>query len=356
MKKKILFLVNGYGLGNSTRIHAIIQQLGSRYDMDIFAYGNSLKYFKQVKDKVQNVFEGRPMEYGIKNGEIDFFATTGKLFKNFKAIYQSRDRIKKIIKSHSYNLILSDSNYSPVFLKNRPKMISLNNADVTVRKALQMKRKGYYGSFVTEWMDYMYHLSVPDLTISPFFESCEDTKKIRHTDLIVRKEFKRSHPGKPVSRHHVLVMTGGAKELSQGLSVDHRRDDYDLSVIGDQIQVSGNVRRKKRTFDTSPLMGQATILVINGGFSSISEALALAKPLIVIPLKGHIEQQINARWIEKNNLGTISSWKNLEDSILLVKENYGHFEKNSLSYKRLNGAEQAASLIIKEVENDSLCR
>ena len=352
MKKRILFLVNGYGLGNSTRIHAIIQQLDSKYDMDIFAYGNSLQYFKQAPE-VRNVFEGQPMEYGIKNGEINFFATVGKVFKNFKAIYQSRKYIKKLIKSHSYDLILSDSNYSPVFLKNRPKMISVNNADVTVKKGLKMKRKGYYGSFITEWMDYMYHLSVPNLTISPFFEPCEDTKKIQHTDLIVRKEFKRSPP-KSINRHHVLVMTGGAKALSEGLHIDHRRDDYDLSVIGDQIQISGNVRREKRTFNTSHLMSQATILVINGGFSSISEALALAKPLIVIPLKGHIEQQINASWIEKNKLGILSSWKNLENSILLVKENYGHLEKNSLSYKRLNGAEQAASLIIKEMENDSL--
>ena len=354
MKKRILFLVNGYGLGNSTRIHAIIQHIGSRYNMDVFAYGNSLKYFKQVSE-VQNVFEGQPMEYGVKNGEIDSFSTIGKVFKNLKAIYKSYEQIKKITKSRPYNLIVSDSNYSPVFLKKRPKLISLNSADVTFQRALKMKKKGCYGSFVTEWADYRYHLSVPDLTISPFFESYKDTKKIRHTNLIVRKEFKRLSP-RPIKKHHVLVMTGGAEALNQGLSIDHRRDDYDLSVIGDQIQISGKARRAKKTFNTSHLMTHATIVVINGGFSSISEALALAKPMIVIPLKGHIEQQINALWIQENNLGLISSWKNLENSVLLLKENYGHFEKNSLSYEKLNGAEEAASLIIKEVESDSLRR
>ena len=352
MKKRILFLVNGYGLGNSTRIHAIIQHIGPGYDMDVFAYGNSLKYFKQVPE-VQEVFEGQPMEYGVKNGEIDFSSTAGKIFKNFKAIYKSREQIKKNLQSRSYNLMVSDSNYSPVFLKNRPKLISVNSADVTFQRALKMKKKGYYGSFITEWADYRYHLSVPDLTISPFFESYKDTKKIRHTDLIARKEFKRIPP-RSIKKHHVLVMTGGAEALNQGLSIDHQRDDYDLSVIGDQIQISGKVRREEKTFNTSHLMNQATILVINGGFSSISEALALAKPMIVIPLKGHIEQKINALWVRENNLGLISSWKDLGHSILLLKKNYGHFKKNNLSYEKLNGAEKAASLIIKEVESDSL--
>lgn len=352
MKKRILFLVNGYGLGNSTRIHAIIQHIGPGYDRDVFAYGNSLKYFKQVPE-VQEVFEGQPMEYGVKNGEIDFFSTAGKIFKNFKAIYKSREQIKKILQSRSYNLMVSDSNYSPVFLRNRPKLISINSANVTFQRALKMKKRGYYGSFITEWVDYRYHLLVPDLTISPFFESYKDTKKIRHTDLIVRKEFKRLSP-QPIKKHQVLIMTGGAEALNQGLSIDHQRNDYDLSVIGDQISISGKARREKKTLNTSHIMNQATILVINGGFSSISEALALAKPMIVIPLIGHIEQQVNALWIQKNSLGLISSWKNLEDSILRIKENYGHFEKGSLSYKKLNGAEKAASLIIKEMENDSL--
>ncbi|MCY4512523.1 MAG: glycosyltransferase [Bdellovibrionales bacterium] len=353
MKKRILFLVNGYGLGNSTRVHAIIQHIGPGYDMDIFAYGNSLKYFKQVTE-VRNVFEGLSTEYGTKNGEIDFSATAGKTLKNLKAIYKNREHIKKIIQSRSYNLILSDSNYSPVFLKNRPKMIAINNADITVQSALKINKRGYYGSFITEWMDYKYHSSIPDLTISPSFEPYKDTKNIRHTGLIVRKAFQRS-PNPPGKRHHVLVMTGGAEALNQGLSINHQRDDYDLSVIGDQIQISGKAGREGKTFNTSHLMKQATIVVINGGFSSLSEALALAKPMIVIPLKGHIEQRTNALWIEKNNLGVISSWRHLENSILLVKKKYGHFEKNCLSYERLNGAKQAAVLIIKEVESDSLC-
>ena len=96
------------------------------------------------------------------------------------------------------------------------------------------------------------------------------------------------------------------------------------------------------------------MVVINGGFSSISEALALARPMIVIPLKGHIEQKINALWVKENNLGLMSSWENLQDSIFYIKENYTHFKKNLLNYNAVNGAAKAASLISRELENDTL--
>ena len=353
MKKRILFLVNGYGLGNSTRVHAIIQSLGQRYDMDVFAYGNSLKYFQQIHE-IQNIFQGSPMEYGIKNGEINFLKTMGKMLKNLQAIYKDRNQIKNILKSRSYALIVSDSNFSPVFLRKRPILISINNSNVILKRASKIKKKGHYIQFLTEWADYLYNSFFPDLIISPFFEICEHTKKIKPTNLIVRKEFQRVPLS--VKRHRVLVMTGGAESLNQGLSINHNKDDYDLFVLGgNQIQTSGRARKEPKTFNASHLMNQSTIVVINGGFSSISEALALAKPMIVIPLKGHMEQKINALWIQKNDFGIISSWKNLEDSILYVKKNHGHFKSRLLSYERLHGAEQAASFIIKEIENDPLC-
>ena len=350
--KRILFLVNGYGLGNSTRIHGIIQHIKTNCEMDVFAYGNSLEYFKQLPG-IQNIFEGYPMEYGLKNGEIDFFATTGKIFKNLKAIYKSRKYLKDIIKSHHYDLIISDSNFSPVFLKNRPKLISINNANVIIKRALKIKKKGYYIQFFTELGDFIYNSLVPDLVISPFFEPCKSTKKIRHTPIIVRKEFKR--PCQNLKRHHVLVMTGGTGTLNKGLSINHNRDNYDLSVLGDQIKISGKAKRENKTFNVSRLMSQSTILVINGGFSSISESLALAKPVIVIPLKGHIEQKINALWVQEKHFGLMSSWRNLESSIIHIKENYTHFKKALLTYDYLNGAEQVASLISKELENDTMC-
>ena len=343
--------MNGYGLGNSTRIHAIIQHIGKDCEIDVFSFGNSLEYFAQVSE-IQNIFQGFPLEYGLKNGKIDFLATMAKAVKNFKAIYDSRNRIRNIVDSRHYNLVVSDSNFFPFFLKNRPKLISISNADVIVKRALKTEKRGSYIQFLKEFGDYIYDLCIPDLTISPFFEPCKDIRRIQHTSVLVRKEFQRSH--QLLKKHHVFIMTGGAVAINQDVSIDHNRNDYDLSVLGDQIRISGQVKREKKTFNVNSLMNQSTIVVINGGFSSIAEALAMAKPMVVIPLKGHMEQKVNALWIQNNDFGLMSSWEELEASIVRVKNNYMNFKNNLLGYNYLNGAERAASLILKELENEDV--
>ena len=50
MNKKILFLINGEGLGNSTRCHAIIQKLlKKKVKVGIVAAKNSYWYFSKKR-------------------------------------------------------------------------------------------------------------------------------------------------------------------------------------------------------------------------------------------------------------------------------------------------------------------
>lgn len=354
MKKRILFLVNGYGLGNSTRTHGIIQHLSDKYSIDVFACGNSFEYFKQVPE-VDNLFLGRSLEYGVKNGRIDFFENIKKVFQNVLSIYEDCQDIKMILKSHKYSLMVSDSNFSTFLLKNRPKMISINNSCFILKSCLKIRKRGVYTQLFIEFLDFIYQYLVSDLIVSPFFESCKDTKKIKHASFIVRKSFQNSDL--KFKKHHALIMLGGAKALNQNISLSWNHDLCDLSVLGDQIHISGKVKRETKVLDASHLINRSTILVINGGFSSISEGLAMAKPMIVIPLEGHMEQKVNAFWLEKNKMGKVSSWKNLESSLFYVMENYDFFKKKLLSYLNFNGGGEKfiADLIIRSIKNDSVC-
>ena len=350
--KRVLFLVNGYGLGNSTRIHSIIQRIDQKYQIDIFGYGNSVEYFKQVS-RIQNIFQSLPLEYGLKQGKIDTFSTIRKLFSNFKAIYKNRQSLRRVLQSHTYNLIVADSNFSAVFLKNRPKLISINNADRVIKSACKIKKRFYLVSWLIEWADYIYNRIAPDLVISPFFEPYKNKGKFQHTALMVRKEFVTARSHTPPKKHHVLVVPSGAS-INTSVSLNHDKTDYDISVIGNQITISGKIKKHNRVFNTSSLMKSATIVVVNGGLSSISEALAMAKPMIVIPLKGHLEQKINTAWIKERNLGLISSWEKLKEAIHEIIKNYDVFKKHLIGYKYINGAQQAVDFILKEVENETV--
>ena len=75
MKKKILFIVNGLGLGNSTRCHAIMEYLYKiGYRIDVVTSQNGLWYFADKKE-VSEIFEISPINYSSKNGKISIFKT-----------------------------------------------------------------------------------------------------------------------------------------------------------------------------------------------------------------------------------------------------------------------------------------
>ena len=348
MKKRILFLVNGYGLGNATRIHSIIQHLTNKCIIDVCASDNSLKYFKKVNE-IDNLFPVSHLEYGTKNGQISFLETIKKIPQNFYSIYKTRQTLKFILRSNSYDLVVLDSQFSPLFLTNRPKLVSINNSDVIVKKILQQKSVATWQFFI-EYLDYMYQLLVPDLVISPFFEPVKDTKKIRHVHLLARKEFSYRNRVLSPKHHHVLIVTGGVSALSHNLSALPERSTSNLTVLTTASHALKKISCESPTFNANELMNKSTIIVINGGFSSVSEALAKALPMIVIPLKGHTEQKINALWVEKNKLGVVAEWETMEDSINYIKRNYVQFKKHLMNYKKCNGSIQAASLIMKELE------
>ena len=360
--KRILFLVNGYGLGNSTRIHGIIQHIDKyqNYKFDIFGYGNSAQYFKQVPE-VQNIYESFSLKYGLKKGKIDFIRTAGKTFQNCQAIYKSRQYLKKILQKNTYELIVSDSNFSAFFLGKRPKLISINNANRIINSVHTIKKTAYLTSFLIEWIDFIYNKMTADLVISPFFIKYKNTKKYKNTALIVRKEFlnqvdQTSPPRKktkdnqnPPKRHHVLIVPSGAGLFSK-IALKKDKINYDISIVGSHILTSKNIKKHNKTFNASHLIKQSTAVVINGGLSSISEALAMKKPMVIIPIKGHLEQKINADWIQKNNLGLLSSWDSMSESIKKIIDNYSFFKKHLIEYNYLNGAEQAGDLILKEIK------
>ena len=74
--KKILFLINGLGLGNSTRCHSIIQQLlKKKIKIGAVLSQNSFWYFKKNKIPIE-IYNIDQMQYYFDDkGNLDTFIT-----------------------------------------------------------------------------------------------------------------------------------------------------------------------------------------------------------------------------------------------------------------------------------------
>ena len=118
---------------------------------------------------------------------------------------------------------------------------------------------------------------------------------------IVRGEVERA---RPTDGEHVLVYqtTAGDQRLLPAL----------LAVPKVPFVVYGLGRDERienvelRSFDESRFVGDlasARAVIANGGYTTLSEAVVLGKPVLSIPVRGQPEQELNAAWLEVLGLG-----------------------------------------------------
>jgi uncharacterized protein (TIGR00661 family) len=128
--------------------------------------------------------------------------------------------------------------------------------------------------------------------------------KTRLTGPIVRAEVEALAPS---VGDHVLVYqtaTGDARLLDTMRSVPEVRFRVYGHGRASGERPAGNVELcdfDERTF-LADLAG-ARAVVTNGGFTTISEALYLGKPVLSVPLEHQAEQLLNAAWLEELGLG-----------------------------------------------------
>ena len=79
MPIRVLFLVNGLGLGNSTRCHAVIDRLHSRgVKVDVITAANGLWYF-DGRPEIDSLNEMEALTYGQRGGRLSVLKTLSNL-------------------------------------------------------------------------------------------------------------------------------------------------------------------------------------------------------------------------------------------------------------------------------------
>src|SRR5258705_10206825 len=98
--------------------------------------------------------------------------------------------------------------------------------------------------------------------------------------------------------------------------------------------------------DNIELLAGADGLVINGGYSAVSEAFVLRKPVFVVPVPGHAEQFVNARLVSSLGLGFVATESNVLDQLLNMCEQDRWVGRNPMPPGfEIDGAREAAAAI-----------
>ena len=358
MKKPVcLFMINGLGMGNSTRCYALIQKLAPMAEIHVFTSGNGVMFHKD-KEEVSSITESEAYFYAAKDGGISVMGTLASTWGLYQIFKRKSRQLENLIDKLKPDVVILDSEYS-VFPVRRRKIpiIALNNSDVVVNEYLardDLPSSVRSQFWLVEFSDYQFHKTFVDMAISPSLK--EDTPrspKFHRVGAMVREPFmeiaktSRETPFKsPRQAKRVVFMLSGSI-FASNITGAFSELPYEVEVVGREGVSQGNVTYHGKVANSVDILKKADILVINGGFLAVSEAAALRKPAFVIPVPNHAEQVVNAYMLRDTGIGYVTSESTVIGQLkeLYEKDRWEGLKDEPLQVN-FNGSVQAAEAVM----------
>lgn len=343
-QKKINLVVcmAGLGLGNATRTHAIMEELFSRNALGrvrIFTWGNAFQYFQgsafPYAQKVELIalkdYLGGGSLYGagfwrlLPRMVLTYFRNSALIFRNLRA-------------GEKPDLALLDSDFHFLpFLFSRVPVVALSQAPFVVKGMLRLRplAPGLWARFVFfEVGDALLNLCFAAKVLTPCLRRSEfRIKKIRAIDLIVRKNF-LSMPEGGTARGTAMIQSGSSlmtEEMNalaerQGWAFWNGRAGFNLDLAA------------------KPRILPFGLVATQCGLSSLSECIALHKPILAFPMRRHPEQFVNAHSLRELSIAEVVGSAPDKERMKLAERRASGLRPER--WPECNGAKHAADEIL----------
>tara|TARA_X000001036_G_C20685386_1_gene807470 strand:- start:1299 stop:2324 length:1026 start_codon:yes stop_codon:yes gene_type:complete len=313
---KVLYAIQSTGNGHISRAKELIPFMSRRFQFDVIISGPKPKL--DLGYPIKKNLKGLTLFYNKKGG-IDWIKT---LFKNNLLLF-FRDIINLRVKD--YDLVIND--FEPISawsckLKRVP-CFGISNQLSLLKKGIPKPKKKFKSTIR------FLKLFAP-INIGYGLHYQKFSKKIYHP--IIRSKVKKLITSKGMG----IVVYLPAYDEKSILEITNKFPHQQWHIF------SRNISQKK-TIGSShlypihenvflELLSGADGVITNAGFTTTSESLFLNKPLLVIPMKGHIEQIYNAVSLDRmgvkvlkifslKQLDEINFWLNNPKSIKINFEN-----------------------------------
>lgn len=290
------FFCSPIGLGHATRDIAIVRKLD---DLSFkFVTGNgAAKIIRDSNFEVDNLYN--PPNFSVENGILK---RSGKwLWKYFQYYKECKKISKRIIESDKPRMIVSDEDFASLTIAQQK-----NIPTVLITDILETNFVKGFGSFIEKKMNKSMQNIIEkcDLVIIP--EKGDEQGNIKRVGPIVRQtQFSREELRKKYSfeKKTILVSIGGTDAGSFLIqktldAVSKLNQDIEIVVVsGPSLSKSfgKNIKNFEYVDNLHELIFASDVLVSLAGKSTIDEAKTYGTPAIFIPIKGHFEQEDNAR-------------------------------------------------------------
>lgn len=300
-KKVIFYCICGEGMGHAIRSSVIIDRIKDKYDVYLFSSDRAYKY---LNEKFDNVYKIGGFNTVYINNKVNNTKTLiNALKRNPLNIKEGYEELYKKARKLSPDVIVTDFEiYATMVSKllSIP-LISLDNIHMITQTAIDyppkhqgemLKAKGVIKSYVIK----------PKIHIltSFFYPKIKPKKRAVLYPPVIREDILKL---KPTIEDHIIVYQTSkesVKLVEQLKSLNEKFIVYGFN----KDEVDENLTYK--LFNENEFyndLASAKAVICNGGFTFISEAISLKKPIYSVPAIGNFEQTLNGFYVQKLGYG-----------------------------------------------------
>ena len=300
-KKRIFYCVCGEGMGHAIRSGVIIDRIKEKYDVYIFSHDRAYEYLNK---KFDNVYKIGGFNTVYINNKVNNTKTLINALKrnptNIKVGYQ---KLYKKARALSPDIIVTDFEMYATMVSKllQIPLISLDNIHMITQAKIDypphhqtemLKAKGVIKSYVVRPK---FHIMT-----SFFFPKVRSRKNAVIYPPVIREEIYKL---KPTTEDNISVYQTSKESVN--LVKRLKALDENFIVYGfNKSETDENLTYKLFNEDEFyEDLASAKAVVCNGGFTFISEAITLKKPIYSVPAIGNFEQTLNGYYVQKLGYG-----------------------------------------------------
>lgn len=301
-KKVVFYCACGEGMGHAIRTGVIVDRIKDKYDVYVFSSDRAYEY---LSSKFDNVYEIGGFNTVYINNKVNNLKTLADAIKrnptNIKVGYENL--YKKAMQLHPDVIVTDFEIYATVVSKIRGiPLISLDNIHMITQAKIDYPKSQYAEMIKAKGVikTYVVNPKVHILT-SFFYPPIRPRKNAVIYPPIIREDILKLEPR---DGNHIIVYQTSRESEKLVKRLKALKDEEFIVYGFNKNETDGNLTFKEFNEDVFyDDLASAKAVICNGGFTFISEAISLKKPIYSVPASGNFEQTLNGFYVQKLGYG-----------------------------------------------------
>ncbi|MDD9952975.1 MAG: hypothetical protein OXR66_01415 [Candidatus Woesearchaeota archaeon] len=295
---RIVYGISGEGKGHATRSETVISYLQKKgHDVHIFASDFAYTYLKK---KYKNVYELPKVPLFYKNGSLQITKSVAHISVLIPRIFFATCMmLRRHYRTYKPDIIISDFDVFTAMSGGYSKIpvIAANNISL-IRHTPQQRIPG--PRFWPVFVDFFATWQATQYVIPAFISTPKHPANVTITAPAIRQQIKKL---KPTNGKRVLVYQTSPTNTQLLATLKQTNTEYIIYGYGARPKERNLTFHAFNETTFYKHLAAAKAVILGGGFTLLTEAIYLRKPILCVPLRHHYEQCFNAHHIAKEQFG-----------------------------------------------------